>query len=177
MISSGFHRSGTSDQWRQNVALPLAKNSNVVLAIGTFVAAPLLRWADEPGGGFHLYGAAKTGKTLIGAVGQSFWGKPYKPGAGTDAFGYTWATTAARLGERAVERSDIGLYLDEIGIGDQRAIAKTVYTLAAGLDKGRFGQAERDFNILIFRPASCRWLNFFRTPDQANWFVWSISQP
>ena len=84
----GFHRSGTSEQWREQVAVPLAGNSNVVLAVGSFLAAPLLRWADEPGGGFHFHGPSKTGKTLIGAVAQSIWGKPYRPGAGADAFGY-----------------------------------------------------------------------------------------
>jgi uncharacterized protein (DUF927 family) len=145
----GLHRSGTSDQWRERVAAPLAGNSNVVLGVGTSLAGPLLPWADEPGGGFHSHGPAKTGKTLIGAVDQSVWGKPYRPGAGADAFGYTWESTANRLGERAVLRSDIGLYLDEIGMGDPKAISQAIYKLAGGLDKGRFGQAERDFNLLF----------------------------
>jgi uncharacterized protein (DUF927 family) len=48
-----------------------------------------------------------------------------------------------------VLRSDVGLYLDEIGIGDQGAVAKAIYKLAGGLDRGRFGQAERDFNLLF----------------------------
>ena len=126
----GFHRSGTSEQWREQVAGPLAGNSNVVLAVGTFLAAPLLRWADEPGGGFISHGPAKIGKTLLGAVGQSVWGKPYAPGAGADAFGFTWESTANRIGERAVLRSDVGLYLDEIGIGDPKAVAATVYKLS-----------------------------------------------
>jgi uncharacterized protein (DUF927 family) len=145
----GFRRSGSGEEWRERIAKPLAGNSNVVLAVGTFLAAPLLRWAEEPGGGFHFHGPAKVGKTLVGAVGQSVYGKPYAPGAGADAFGYTWESTANRIGERAVLRSDVGLYLDEIGIGDQRAIATTVYKLAGGLDKGRWGQAEQDFNILF----------------------------
>jgi uncharacterized protein (DUF927 family) len=145
----GFHRSGTSNQWRERVAGPLAGNSNVMLAVGTFLAAPLLRWADEPGGGFHFHGFSKAGKTLIGAAAQSIWGKPYRPGAGADVFGFTWESTANRLGERAVLRSDIGLYLDEIGMGDQRTISQAVYKLASGLDKGRFAQAERDFNLLF----------------------------
>jgi uncharacterized protein (DUF927 family) len=145
----GFHRSGTSEQWREQVAVPLAGNSNVVLAVGSFLASPLLRWADEPSGGFHFHGRSKTGKTLACAVAQSIWGKPYRPGAGADGFGFTWESTANRLGERAVLRSDIGLYLDEIGMGDQRTISQAVYKLASGLDKGRFGQAERDFNLLF----------------------------
>jgi uncharacterized protein (DUF927 family) len=145
----GFHHSGTSEQWREHVAKPLAGNSNVLLAVGVFLAAPLLRWADESGGGFHFFGTAKIGKTLISAVGQSVWGKPYKPGGGVNSFGFTWETTTNRLGERAVLRSDVGLYLDEIGIGDQRAIASSVFKLASGSDKGRFGQAEKHFRILF----------------------------
>ena len=145
----GLHRSGTSDQWREQVAKPLAGNSNVVLAVGNFLAAPLLRWADEPGGGFHQWGRSKIGKTLADAAGQSVWGKPYKPGAGADTFGFTWETTAARLGQRALLRNDLGLYLDEIGIGDPKAIANAVYKLAGGLEKGRFGQAEQAFNVLV----------------------------
>jgi hypothetical protein len=145
----GFHRSGTAQQWRKEIAAPLASNSNVILAVGVFLAAPLLRWADEPGGGFHLYGPSKIGKSLAGAIGQSIWGQPYAPGTGNNAFGFTWESTANRIGQRAVLRSDVGLYLDEIGIGDQKAIASAVYKLAGGLDKGRFGQAERNFSILF----------------------------
>jgi uncharacterized protein (DUF927 family) len=145
----GFRASGSREEWCERIAKPLAGNSNVVLAVGTFLAAPLLRWGDEPGGGFHFHGPAKVGKTLIGAIGQSVWGKPFAPGAGADAFGYTWESTSNRIGERAVLRSDVGLYLDEIGIGDQRAIATTVYKLAGGLDKGRYGQDEQDFNVLF----------------------------
>jgi hypothetical protein len=113
--SHGLHRAGTSEQWRQQIATPLAGNSNVVLAVGAFLAAPLLRWADEPGGGFHFHGYAKIGKTLLGAIGQSVWGKPYAPGAGTDAFGFTWESTTNRIGQRAVQRSDVGASRARIG--------------------------------------------------------------
>ena len=164
----GFHCSGTSEQWREHVAAPLTGNSNAVLAVGVFLAAPLLRWADEPGGGFHIYGLSKIGKTLHGSVGQSIWGKPFKPGAGADAFGYTWESTANRLGERAVLRSDVGLYLDEIGIGDPKAVATTVYKLAGGLDKGRFGQIERDFNILFLSTGEPSLAEFLRNARQGQ---------
>lgn len=72
----GLHRSGTSEHWRRYVAAPLAGNSNVILGVGTFLANPVLRWADEPGGLFHLHGPSKIGKTLDGVAGQSVWGKP-----------------------------------------------------------------------------------------------------
>jgi uncharacterized protein (DUF927 family) len=97
----GFHRAGTSEEWRNHVANPLIGNSNVVLAAGTMLAAPLLRWADEPAGGFHFDGESKIGKTLASAIGQSIWGKPFVPGLGPDVFGFTWDSTANRLEERA----------------------------------------------------------------------------
>ena len=145
----GLHRSGTLEQWQQEIAAPFARNSNVILAVGASFAGPLLRFADEPGGGFHFHGGSKIGKTLASAIAQSVWGKPYFPGAGSDTFGFTWESTANRLGQRAVLRSDLMLYLDEIGVGDQKVIGNAAYKIAAGLDRGRFGQPERDFNILF----------------------------
>jgi putative DNA primase/helicase len=144
--------------------VPLAENSNVVLVVGSFLAGPLLRWADESGGGFHFDGDSKIGKTLIGAIGQSTWGKPYRPGAGSGTFGFNWDTTANRLGERAVHRTDVGLYLDEIGIGDPNAIAKAVYKLAGGLDKGRYGQQEQDFNVLFVSTGELSLAEFLKNP-------------
>jgi hypothetical protein len=146
----GFHQSGTNDQWRDHVAKPLAQNSNVILAAGVFLAAPLLRWANEPPGGFHSCGRSKIGKTLAAAFGQSLYGKPYRQGASSDAFGFTWETTANRLEQRAALRNDAGLSLDEIGVGDKRSIAAAIYKLARGIGKGRKDEEELDFNTLFY---------------------------
>src|SRR6476620_6236898 len=77
----GFHQSGTNNQWRDHIAKPLARNSNVILATGVFLAAPLLRWANEPPAGLHSWARSKIGKTLAAAFGQSLYGKPYRQGA------------------------------------------------------------------------------------------------
>jgi uncharacterized protein (DUF927 family) len=146
----GFHQSGTSDEWREQVAKPLARNTNAILAAGVFLVAPLLRWANEPPGGFHSWGQAKIGKTLEAAFGQSLYGKPYRQGAASDAFGFTWETTANRLEQRAALRNDVGLGLDEIGVGDKKSIAAAIYKLAGGVGKGRMDQDEIDFNVLFY---------------------------
>jgi uncharacterized protein (DUF927 family) len=146
----GFHRAGTSEEWRQHVAISLAGNSNVVLAVGTMLAAPLLRWADEPGGGFHFCGFSKAGKTLVVAIGQSVWGKPFIPGSGDpNAFGYDWDSTSGRLEERAVLRNDVGLSLDGIEGGDAKAVASAIYTLASGQGRGRMRRREAAFNLML----------------------------
>jgi putative DNA primase/helicase len=145
----GFHRAGTSEEWRDHVAIPLTGNSNVVLAVGTMLAAPLLCWADEPAGGFHFYGDSKVGKTLACAIGQSIWGRPFVPGAGPDVFGFTWGSTANALEERAVLRNDVGFYLDEIGVGERKPITTAIYVLTGGLGRGRMRQRQLTFNVLI----------------------------
>jgi uncharacterized protein (DUF927 family) len=146
----GLHRAGTSAQWREHVARPLAGQSNVVLATGTLLAAPLLRWADEPGGGFHFYGGSKHGKTLAAVIGQSVWGKPFIPGSGdANAFGYDWDSTSGRLEERAVLRNDVGLSLDGVEGGDAKAIASSIYTLASGQGRGRMRQLEAAFSLML----------------------------
>ena len=164
----GFHRSGTSEQWRENVAKPLTGNSNVLLAVGTFLAAPLLRWADEAGGGTHIFGHSKLGKTLVSAIGQSVWGKPCVPGAGEGAFGFTWESTPNRIGERAVLRSDVGLALDEISSAERKAVGSTIYKLAGGVDKGRYRQPERTFNILLFSTGEKSLLEFLPNVQQGQ---------
>jgi putative DNA primase/helicase len=145
----GFRRSGTSQQWQEEIAAPLVGSSNVLLAVGVFLIGPLLRFAGEPGGGFHLFGPSKIGKSLANAIGQSVWGKPYFPGAGADTFGFSWDSTANRLEERAVLRSDIGLSLDEIGVGDPKAIANAVYKLSGGQGRGRWRSVEHQFNVPV----------------------------
>jgi uncharacterized protein (DUF927 family) len=159
----GFHRAGTSDEWREHVAAPAAGNSSAVLAVGTMLAGPLLRSADEPAGGFHLYGDSKIGKTLVCAIGQSVWGKPFSSGdPDPGAFGFDWNTTAARLEERAVLRNDCGLYLDEIGVGDQKAIRTAIYELAGGRGKGRMRQSEATFNLLFLSTGEQSIVRFLR---------------
>jgi putative DNA primase/helicase len=130
-VQHGLDVSGTVQQWIDQVATPMAGNSNVHLCVGTAFAGPLLKWADEPPGMFHLWGTSKIAKSLVGAIGQSVWGRPKVPGE-PDAFGASWTATAAGLERYAVLRSDVGGYFDEIGEGAPKVIRPAVYVLANG---------------------------------------------
>ena len=92
------------------IAAPTAGNSNVILCVGTIFAGPLLKLAHEPPGFFHFWGASKIAKSLVGAIGQSVWGRPKVPGE-ADAFGASWTATAVGLERYAILRSDVGAYL------------------------------------------------------------------
>jgi Domain of unknown function (DUF927) len=135
-VQHGLDVRGSVEQWIEQIARPLAGNSNVHLCVGTMFAGPLLKFAHEPPGLFHLWGTSKIAKSLAGAVGQSVWGRPKVPGE-ADAFGASWTATAVGLERYAVLRSDVGAYLDEIGEGAPKAIRPAVYGLANGSTKLR----------------------------------------
>ena len=135
-VQHGLDVRGSVEQWIEQIARPMAGNSNVHLCVGTMFAGPLLKFAHEPPGLFHVWGTSKIAKSLAGAVGQSVWGRPKVPGE-ADAFGASWTATAVGLERYAVLRSDVGAYLDEIGEGEPKAIRPAVYGLANGSTKLR----------------------------------------
>jgi len=132
----GLDVCGTLSDWIEQIAKPLEGNSNIHLCIGTAFAGPLLKWANEPPGFFHLWGTSKIAKSLAAAVGQSVWGRPKVPGE-ADAFGASWTATSVGLERYAVLRSDIGGSFDEIGEGQPKMIRAAIYVLANGSTKLR----------------------------------------
>ena len=98
----GLHVAGTAAEWAAEVAAPLRRHSNIAVSFATFFAAPLLRWASEPGGGNHLYGRSTIGKTMISDVGQSIYGWPHE--TSDDTFGVSWGGTAAGFDALALIR-------------------------------------------------------------------------
>ena len=132
----GLDVCGTLADWIELIARPLEGNSNIYLCVGTAFAGPLLKWANEPPGFFHIWGTSKIAKSLAAAVGQSVWGRPKVPGE-ADAFGASWTATAVGLERYAVLRSDIGGSFDEIGEGGPKMIRTAIYVLANGSTKLR----------------------------------------
>ena len=126
----GLHVAGTAAEWAAEIAAPLRGNSNVALSFATFFAAPLLRFASEPGGGNHLYGRSTIGKTMISDVGQSIYGWPHE--TSDNAFGVAWGGTAAGFDALALARTDLGLPLDEITLANPHTAEAVVYTVASG---------------------------------------------
>jgi hypothetical protein len=126
----GLHVAGTTAEWAAEIAEPLRGNSNIALSLGTFLAAPLLFCASEPGGGNHLYGPSTIGKTMASAFGQSIYGWPHE--MADDAFGVSWGGTEAGFDALALARTDLGLPLDEITLANPRTAEQVVYKVASG---------------------------------------------
>jgi putative DNA primase/helicase len=126
----GLHVAGTAAEWAAEIAAPLQGNSNVALSFATFLAAPLLRFASEPGGGVHLFGVSTIGKTMISDAGQSIYGWPHE--IADRAFGVGWGGTEAGFDALALARSDLGLPLDEITLANPHTAEQVVYKIASG---------------------------------------------
>jgi uncharacterized protein (DUF927 family) len=124
---------GTLEGWKAEVAALAAGNPLPVFCIAAALAGPLLHLAGDAGGGFHLYGGSKRGKTLALQMGLSVWALPYKAGGALR----DWRSTANALEAAGEECTDGLLTLDELHQANPAEVAAACYMLADGAGKGR----------------------------------------
>ena len=127
--AAAYTSKGSLHEWRENVAKYAAGNSRLLLAIGAALAAPMMNRLEEAGGGFHLYGASRDGKTTAAKAALSVWGDP-------DAAKLSWNGTALGFGNTALARNDNLLVLDEIGqVKHAKTVSETAYAVIDGTGK------------------------------------------
>ncbi|QDJ10875.1 DNA primase traC [Roseomonas mucosa] len=124
--------SGSADGWRDGVAALAVGNPVAVFCIAAAFVGPLLGIAGEDGGGVHLFGPSKRGKTVTLRMAASVWGPPDKAGALRD-----WRTTANALEAACEEAADGLLTLDEIQQAEARDVVGAIYAMGNGGGKGR----------------------------------------
>jgi uncharacterized protein (DUF927 family) len=126
---------GTLDQWREKVSQYCSQNSRLLFSVSCAAAAPLLYFAGEQSGGFHLVADTTVGKTTCLMIAGSFWG-----GGGQNGSVQSWLTTANALENTAEWHNHILLCLDELKLIDPEEASKVAYSLANGQSKGRMGR-------------------------------------
>lgn len=124
--------SGTLAEWRDQVAAPACGNPVAVFCLSAAFAGPLLEPAGESGGGVHLFGPSKRGKTVALQLAASVWGPPDKAGALRD-----WRSTGNALEAACEEAADGLLSLDEIQQAEPRDVVGAIYGMGNGGGKGR----------------------------------------
>jgi uncharacterized protein (DUF927 family) len=127
-----YRSAGSLDEWRHNVGRRCIGNSRLAVCVSTAFGAPLLRPAEEPGGGLHFVGLSQSGKTTLLRVGGSVWG-----GGRINGYLRSWRTTANSLEATAEAHCDALLCLDEIGQVNARDAGEIAYMLANGSGKAR----------------------------------------
>lgn len=120
-------KKGTLESWQETIGLCTQGNSRLVFATSTAFAGPLLYFANEGSGGFHIAGASSGGKTTALRVAVSVWGMAMRSWRTTDNAAESWARFA----------NDGFLAIDELGQVDGKAADQMAYMLGNGQTKGR----------------------------------------
>lgn len=128
-IEDNFRQRGRLSSWRDEVAAVCEGNTRLVFALGCAFAGPLLPFSGLEGGGFHLRGDSRGGKTTALRTAASVYGG--------EKFMQTWRATGNSLETTSVQHNHCLLVLDELGQLDPREAGDTAYMLSNGLDKGR----------------------------------------
>jgi putative DNA primase/helicase len=123
-------QAGTLEGWREQVAMPCAGNSRLVLSIAAGFAGPCLGLANAEGGGIHLRGPSSVGKSTALQVAGSLFGPPAR-------YVRTWRQTDNALEGVASLHSDLLLILDEIKELAAKDAGAVAYMLGNGQGKGR----------------------------------------
>ncbi len=126
---------------------PVPPERLAIMAASCAFAGPLLHLLGEAGGGVHLFGQSRRGKSTALHVAASVWGAP----RGHTPFARSWRATGNALEATAAEHNDTLLPLDEIGQVEPRELGEVAYMLANGVGKGRAHREGRAKPALTWR--------------------------
>ncbi|MBY0370052.1 DUF927 domain-containing protein [bacterium] len=111
-LSTASHSSevkGDHAKWRSAINKIVPYSSSAMLALGTAFGAPFHQLLRIESGGFNLFGSAGKGKTSECVAAQSVFSKSGREHV------LTWDITETGLDELRCERSDMLVYLDDMG--------------------------------------------------------------
>ena len=134
-----YEARGSLEDWKQGVGALTAGHALPVFMVSAALAGPLAYLVGAEGGGVHVYGQSSIGKSAMLAAGASVWGR-----GGTPGYVRSWRATANGLEGAAASATDTCLVLDELGVGNPREVADSIYALANGSGKQR---ARRDGSL------------------------------
>lgn len=126
-----FAPAGDLAGWQREIGRYCIGNSRLAFAAAVALAAPLLPFVSQEGGGFHLRGPSSVGKTTALRIAGGMWGGAHKP------YIRTWRATANGLEGTAQAHNHALLCLDELGQVDGREAGAAAYMLANGEGKSR----------------------------------------
>lgn len=118
-------RRGTLEDWQREIAAYAVGNHRMALFLSTSFLPPLLKYIDQPSGGFHIVWDSSTGKSTLLFVAASVWG----PGTAVDGYVKQWRATTNGLEGLAAASSDQLLTLDEMHQAPAKETAQAVYML------------------------------------------------
>lgn len=128
-VLAEYGTNGNLDAWRENLSRLCIGNPLLLLQVSVAFAGALLKKADMPYIGFHVFGETSTGKTTGQKIAVSVWGG--------HSFGKTWNSTGNGLEALAAMYNDGLLALDELGNSKAKDVDNIIYMVANGKGKNR----------------------------------------
>ena len=122
-------KSGTLEDWKNNVAKLCINNSRLMLAVSAAFASMILTPCEADNFFLHFYGRSSQGKTTMLDVAASVYGD--------HSYTRTWRMTDNGLEGIAMAHNDLCLFLDEIIECDPFKIGAMAYMLVNGSGKTR----------------------------------------
>jgi uncharacterized protein (DUF927 family) len=131
-----YETQGTIEDWKEGVGALSADHVLLTFMVSAALAGPLAHIVGAEGGGVHVFGPSSIGKSSLLCAAASVWGR----GSSVGGYMRTWRATVNGLEGAAASATDTCLVLDEIGVGDARDVAASIYQLANGVGKARAGR-------------------------------------
>ena len=131
-----YGQGGTLKQWQNTIGRNARHSSRIAFAVCMAFASPLLKFTSEPSGGFHFVGQSSSGKTTAIRAGVSVWAQVLEDSGELKT---SWNATGNGLESVAKNHSDLPLFLDELGQGDNGRlnVEQVLYMLGNGSGKRR----------------------------------------
>ena len=131
-----YGQGGTLKQWQNTIGRNARHSSRIAFAVCMAFASPLLKFTSEPSGGFHFVGQSSSGKTTAIRAGVSVWAQVLED---SGELKNSWNATGNGLEGVAKNHSDLPLFLDELGQGDNGRlnVEQVLYMLGNGSGKRR----------------------------------------
>ena len=131
-----YGQGGTLQQWQDTIGTNAKHSSRVAFAVCMAFASPLLRFTNEGSGGFHLVGKSSKGKSTALRAGVSVWGQVLEDAGEMKV---SWNATGNGLELAAKSHTDLPLFIDELGQGENARVdfEQVIYMLGNGVGKRR----------------------------------------
>ncbi len=130
--TANYDRSGTLEEWKNNVANLCKGNSRLAFSVSVAFATMMLPLLNGESGGFHFRGQSSRGKTTILTLAKSVFGNPKNLPR--------WRTTVNGLEALAANHNHTLLCLDEFGqfaTNQPKQAGEAIYMLGNGEGKVR----------------------------------------
>ena len=145
-----YSQGGTLKQWQDTIGTNAKHSSRVAFAVCMAMASPLLRFTSEGSGGFHLVGKSSMGKSTALRAGVSVWGQVLED---SGEMKVSWNATGNGLELAAKSHTDLPLFIDELGQGENAKVdfEQVIYMLGNGVGKRRMAKDTKGVALANWR--------------------------